>query len=152
LEESLEIQGKLGARHGFVVALNNIGVATSIKGNGEHIEIFEKTLGATLGIINGMPREALISIIENVAVSRLKSNQPFDDLFEYIEGKVSESEFKILKGWHQIRNGHSLASQGRWSEAREQLKMGEGVIGDMNDRQPSNLIHMMTDGVDAYED
>ena len=65
---------------------------------------------------------------------------------------ISNYEFKILKGWHQIRNGHSLASQGRWSEAREQLKMGEGVIGNMNDRQPSNLIHMMIDGVDAYED
>jgi hypothetical protein len=123
-----------------------------MKGNGEHIEIFEKTLGATRGIINEMPREALICIIENVSVSRLNSNQTLDDLFEYIEGIESENDFKILNGWHQIRNGHSLASQGRWSEAREQLKMGEGVIGNMNDRQPSNLIHMMIDGVDAYED
>jgi hypothetical protein len=99
-----------------------------------------------------MPREALICIIENVSISRLNSNQSLDDLFEYIEGIESKNEFKILNGWHQIRNGHSLASQGRWSEAREQLKMGEGVIGNMNDRQPSNLIHMMIDGVDAYED
>jgi hypothetical protein len=63
----------------------------------------------------------------------LTSNVGVDDLLE--EAEELSVEVRALESWRLLRQGHQIASQGRWDEAHDLVVKGEEILGG----SPSSL-------------
>jgi tetratricopeptide (TPR) repeat protein len=80
-------------------------------------------------------------IIDSLACHRIRSNEPLEDLIQLTEEMGIESEMVALKGWIIIREGHQLASKGRWDKAAEMIESGERAIDEYSSDGDSPLIY-----------
>jgi len=111
-------------------SLNNLGVVSYSHGDSSKaMKHFEKSWGLTQksALPDGPREELLKAILENLAKVRLALNLGVDDLLEETE-KLS-IKIEALEAWRLLKEGHRLASKGRWNEAHELVLRGEKVLG-----------------------
>jgi len=87
------------------------------------------------------PKETAARIIDSLACHRIKSNEPLEDLIQLTKEMGIENEMVALKGWIIIREGHQLASKGRWDKAAEMIESGERAIDEYSNIGDSPLIY-----------
>jgi tetratricopeptide (TPR) repeat protein len=145
LEKALKTQRKEDDSYAVIETLCNLGTVSNALGDAaEAKSYFDEAVTALRDPKYKSPdtrKETAARIIDSLACHRIRSNEPLEDLIQLTKEMGIENEMVALKGWIIIREGHRLASKGRWDKAVEMIESGERAIDEYSNDGDSPLIY-----------